>query len=118
MMDPSHFLMIMLSRFELYQIFRTPDYGKRFSSEITHKDVVQQNSTLIEEMLYLIIMLVGERFSPGVGQVNATDEIKLEIIHQLSIKPMARSELVKSLPEDENKETGMENVTETVAHFK
>lgn len=98
MMDPNHFLMIMLSRFELYQIFSTPDYGKRFSSEVTHKvrawvpsprglkkplllgcghhqetachvltselpflqDVVQQNNTLIEEMLYLIIMLVGE----------------------------------------------------------
>ncbi|XP_004846625.1 E3 ubiquitin-protein ligase UBR2 isoform X1 [Heterocephalus glaber] len=118
MMDPNHFLMIMLSRFELYQIFSTPDYGKRFSSEITHKDVIQQNNTLIEEMLYLIIMLVGERFIPGVGQVNATEEIKREIIHQLSIKPMAHSELVKSLPEDENKETGMENVIETVAHFK
>ncbi|XP_058518892.1 E3 ubiquitin-protein ligase UBR2 isoform X5 [Ochotona princeps] len=118
MMDPNHFLMIMLSRFELYQIFSTPDYGKRFSSEVTHKDVVQQNNTLIEEMLYLIIMLVGERFSPGVGQVNATDEIKREIIHQLSIKPMAHSELVKSLPEDENKETGMEAVIETVAHFR
>ncbi|ELW66039.1 E3 ubiquitin-protein ligase UBR2 [Tupaia chinensis] len=99
------------------QIFSTPDYGKRFSSEITHKDVVQQNNTLIEEMLYLIIMLVGERFSPGVGQVDATDEIKREIIHQLSIKPMAHSELVKSLPEDENKETGMESVIEAVAHF-
>lgn len=118
MMDPNHFLMIMLSRFELYQIFSTPDYRKRFSSEVTHKDVVQQNNTLIEEMLYLIIMLVGERFSPGVGQVSATDEIKREIIHQLSIKPMAHSELVKSLPEDENKETGMESVIETVAHFK
>ncbi|EHB10845.1 E3 ubiquitin-protein ligase UBR2 [Heterocephalus glaber] len=102
----------------MLQIFSTPDYGKRFSSEITHKDVIQQNNTLIEEMLYLIIMLVGERFIPGVGQVNATEEIKREIIHQLSIKPMAHSELVKSLPEDENKETGMENVIETVAHFK
>ncbi|OWK13501.1 UBR2 [Cervus elaphus hippelaphus] len=63
-------------------------------------------------------LLTGERFSPGVGQVNATDEIKREIIHQLSIKPMAHSELVKSLPEDENKETGMESVIEAVAHFK
>uniref|UniRef100_A0A8C5KN28 E3 ubiquitin-protein ligase n=1 Tax=Jaculus jaculus TaxID=51337 RepID=A0A8C5KN28_JACJA len=118
MMDPNHFLMIMLSRFELYQIFSSPDYGKRLSAEITHKDVVQQNNTLIEEMLYLIIMLVGERYSPGVGQVSAMDEIKREIIHQLSIKPMAHSELVKSLPEDENKETGMESVIEAVAHFR
>lgn len=37
MMDPNHFLMIMLSRFELYQIFSTPDYGKRFSTENTNK---------------------------------------------------------------------------------
>ncbi|KAJ6666943.1 hypothetical protein lerEdw1_018945 [Lerista edwardsae] len=118
MMDPNHFLMIMLSRFELYQIFSTPDYGKRFSSENSNKDVVQQNNTLIEEMLYLIIIIVGERFIPGVGQVSATDEIKREIIHQLSIRPMAHSELVKALPEDENKETGMESVIEAVACFK
>ncbi|OXB61981.1 hypothetical protein ASZ78_002626 [Callipepla squamata] len=107
MMDPNHFLMIMLSRFELYQIFSTPDYGKRFSTESTNKDVVQQNNTLIEEMLYLIIMIVGERFSPGIGQVNATDEIKREIIHQLSIRPMAHSELVKALPEDVFSNTGI-----------
>lgn len=49
-------------------------------------------------MLYFIF--TGERFSPGIGQVNATDEIKREIIHQLSIRPMAHSELVKALPED------------------
>lgn len=50
--------------------------------------------------VYTFSLLTGERFNPGVGQVNATDEIKREIIHQLSIKPMAHSELVKSLPED------------------
>lgn len=55
--------------------------------------------------VYTFLLLTGERFNPGIGQVNATDEIKREIIHQLSIKPMAHSELVKSLPEDENKET-------------
>ncbi|KAG8443710.1 hypothetical protein GDO86_009037 [Hymenochirus boettgeri] len=118
MMDPNHFLMIMLSRFEIYQIFSTPDYGKRFRKESANKDLVQQNNTLIEEMLHLIIMIVGERFYPGVGQVSVTEEIKREIIHQLSIRPMAHSELVKALPEDENKETGMENVIETIASFK
>ncbi|XP_068089086.1 E3 ubiquitin-protein ligase UBR2 isoform X1 [Hyperolius riggenbachi] len=118
MMDPNHFLMIVLSRFELYQIFSTPDYGKRFRKDSTNKDLVQQNNTLIEEMLHLIIMIVGERFCPGVGQVSVTEEIKREIVHQLSIRPMAHSELVKALPEDENKETGMEQVIETIASFK
>ncbi|XP_067844936.1 E3 ubiquitin-protein ligase UBR2 isoform X4 [Heptranchias perlo] len=118
MMDPNHFLMIMLCRFELYQIFNSADYGKRFSSEHTNKDVLQQNNTLIEEMLHLIMMVVGERYTAGVGQVSAEDEIKREIVHQLCIRPMAHSELVKALPEDENKETGMERVIESVASFK
>uniref|UniRef100_A0A4W3H8E2 E3 ubiquitin-protein ligase n=1 Tax=Callorhinchus milii TaxID=7868 RepID=A0A4W3H8E2_CALMI len=118
MMDPNHFLMIILCRFELYQIFNTPDYGKRFSAEHTNKDVLQQNNTLIEEMLHLIMMIVGERYIAGVGQVSTEDEIKREIIHQLCIRPMAHSELVKALPEDENKETGMERVIESVASFK
>lgn len=55
---------------------------------------------MLNVCIYTFSFLTGERFSPGVGQVNATDEIKREIIHQLSIKPMAHSELVKSLPED------------------
>uniref|UniRef100_A0A6Q2XMY6 E3 ubiquitin-protein ligase n=1 Tax=Esox lucius TaxID=8010 RepID=A0A6Q2XMY6_ESOLU len=102
MMDPNHFLMIVLSRFELYHIFSS--------------DVVQQNNTLIEEMLHLIMMVVGEY--PGVGQVEGCDQIKREIIHQLGIRPMAHSELVKALPENENKETGMERVIDSVALFK
>uniref|UniRef100_A0A8C5X1K2 E3 ubiquitin-protein ligase n=1 Tax=Malurus cyaneus samueli TaxID=2593467 RepID=A0A8C5X1K2_9PASS len=107
MMDPNHFLMIMLSRFELYQIFSTPDYA--FNLEKKIKKMFKEKVTFIS---------TGERFSPGIGQVNATDEIKREIIHQLSIRPMAHSELVKALPEDENRETGMESVIEEVACFK
>ncbi|XP_073776610.1 E3 ubiquitin-protein ligase UBR2 isoform X6 [Danio rerio] len=118
MMDPNHFLMIMLSRFELYHIFSSADCRKRYSRENANKDVVQQNNTLIEEMLHLIIMIVGERYTAGVGQVEITDEIRREIVHQLCIRPMAHSELVKALPENENKETGMERVIDSVALFK
>ncbi|XP_072366231.1 E3 ubiquitin-protein ligase UBR2 isoform X3 [Scyliorhinus torazame] len=118
MMDPNHFLMIMLCRFELYHIFNSLDYGKRFNSEHTNKDVLQQNNTLIEEMLHLTMMVVGERYTAGVGHVSAEEELKREIVHQLCIRPMAHSELVKALPEDENKETGMEKVIESVASFK
>ncbi|XP_062375435.1 E3 ubiquitin-protein ligase UBR2 isoform X2 [Sardina pilchardus] len=118
MMDPNHFLMIMLSRFELFHIFSSVDGRKRYSRENANKDVVQQNNTLIEEMLHLIIMVVGERFVAGIGQVHVCEEIKREIIHQLCIRPMAHSELVKALPENENKETGMERVIDNVASFK
>nr|XP_055026843.1 E3 ubiquitin-protein ligase UBR2 isoform X5 [Misgurnus anguillicaudatus] len=118
MMDPNHFLMIVLSRFELFHIFSSSDCRKRYGRENINKDVVQQNNTLIEEMLHLVIMVVGERYIAGVGQVESYDEIKREIIHQLCIRPMAHSELVKALPENENKETGMERVIDHVALFK
>uniref|UniRef100_A0A7N6B3Y7 E3 ubiquitin-protein ligase n=1 Tax=Anabas testudineus TaxID=64144 RepID=A0A7N6B3Y7_ANATE len=97
MMDPNHFLMIVMSRFELE---------------------ANKNNTLIEEMLHLIIMVVGERYIAGVGQVEPFDEIRREIIHQLSVRPMAHSELVKALPENGNKETGLERVIDNVASFK
>ncbi|XP_036402370.1 E3 ubiquitin-protein ligase UBR2 [Megalops cyprinoides] len=118
MMDPNHFLMIVLSRFELYHIFSSADCRKRYNRESANKDVVQQNNTLIEEMLHLVMMVVGERFTPGIGQVQPSEEIEREIIHQLCIRPMAHSELVKALPENENKETGMETVIDSVASFK
>ncbi|XP_026858311.2 E3 ubiquitin-protein ligase UBR2 isoform X1 [Electrophorus electricus] len=118
MMDPNHFLMIMLSRFELFHIFSSADCRKRYNRESANKDVVQQNSTLIEEVLHLIMMVVGERFVAGIGQVESCEELKREIIHQLCIRPMAHSELVKALPENENKETGMEKVIDSVASFK
>ncbi|KAM8859992.1 E3 ubiquitin-protein ligase UBR2 isoform 2-T2 [Spinachia spinachia] len=116
MMDPNHFLMILLSRFELFHIFSSTDCRKRYRE--ANKDVVQQNNTLIEEMLHLIIMVVGERYVSGVGQVEPFDEVRREIIHQLSIRPMAHSELVKALPENGNKETGLERVIDSVALFK
>ncbi|KAM4729976.1 LOW QUALITY PROTEIN: E3 ubiquitin-protein ligase UBR2 [Anableps anableps] len=115
MMDPNHFLMIVLSRFELFHIFSCVDIRKRYRE--ANKDLAQQN-TLIEEMLHLIIMVVGERYVPGVGQVEPLDEVRREILHQLSIRPMAHSELVKALPENGNKETGLERVIDSVASFK
>lgn len=42
----------------------------------------------------------GERYISGIGQVEPFDEVRREIIHQLSIRAMAHSELVKALPEN------------------
>uniref|UniRef100_A0AAV2L6C4 E3 ubiquitin-protein ligase n=1 Tax=Knipowitschia caucasica TaxID=637954 RepID=A0AAV2L6C4_KNICA len=115
MMNPNHFLMIVLSRFELFHIFST-DSRKRFRD--SNKDVLQQNNTLIEEMLHLIIMITGERFTPGVGQVEPEDELRREVMHQLCVRPMAHSELVKALNDNGNKETGLERVIDSVASFR
>ena len=37
MMDPNHFLMIVLSRFELYHIFSSADCRKSYNRENTNK---------------------------------------------------------------------------------
>lgn len=76
-----------------HKISQKAPYFPAFSLEKRIKKMFK-----IKKKVYFIS--AGERFSPGIGQVNATDEIKREIIHQLSIRPMAHSELVKALPED------------------
>ncbi|XP_050407008.2 E3 ubiquitin-protein ligase UBR2 isoform X1 [Patella vulgata] len=81
------------------------------------EDSLRQTVMLAEEFLNLLIILLEERFVPGVGQVTEQDVVKREIIHQLCIAPMAHSELGKALPENPNHETGMEDVVKDVAKF-
>ena len=66
----------------------------------TQEDSVRQTVQLAEEFLNLLILIISERYVPGLGQVTSADVVKREIIHQLCIKPLAHSELSKSLPED------------------
>uniref|UniRef100_A0A8C1FX07 E3 ubiquitin-protein ligase n=1 Tax=Cyprinus carpio TaxID=7962 RepID=A0A8C1FX07_CYPCA len=110
-MDPNHFLMLVLLRFELFDIF---------NDNCSSKDqvILKQWNRLTEEMLYLIIIIAGERYVPGISHVTKEDVTMREVIHLLCIEPMAHSSLVKSLPENESHETGLETVISKVAIFK
>ncbi|XP_062252629.1 E3 ubiquitin-protein ligase UBR1 [Platichthys flesus] len=110
-MDPNHFLMLILLRFELF------DYFNGSCSSKDQDELVQWNR-LTEEMLYLLIVIVGERFVPGISQVTKEDVTMREVVHLLCIEPMAHSSLVKGLPENESHETGLETVISKVATFK
>uniref|UniRef100_UPI003AAB0406 E3 ubiquitin-protein ligase UBR1 isoform X1 n=1 Tax=Centroberyx gerrardi TaxID=166262 RepID=UPI003AAB0406 len=110
-MDPNHFLMLILLRFELFDIFN----GSCSSKD---QEVLKQWNRLTEEMLYLLIVIVGERYVPGISQVTKEDVTMREVIHLLCIEPMAHSSLVKGLPENESHETGLETVIPKVATFK
>uniref|UniRef100_A0A663E5K0 E3 ubiquitin-protein ligase n=1 Tax=Aquila chrysaetos chrysaetos TaxID=223781 RepID=A0A663E5K0_AQUCH len=92
LMDPNQFLLLILQRYELADAF------KKIKPT---KDQVN-----------------GERYVPGVSNVTKEDVIMREIIHLLCIEPMAHSAITKSLPENENNETGLENVIDKVATFK
>uniref|UniRef100_A0A674MHK8 E3 ubiquitin-protein ligase n=1 Tax=Takifugu rubripes TaxID=31033 RepID=A0A674MHK8_TAKRU len=110
-MEPNHFLMWILLRFELFDHF-----NGNFSSK--DQDELFQWNRLIEEMLYLLIVIIGERYVPGVSYVTKEDVTMREVIHLLCIEPMAHSSLVKGLPENEYHETGLESVITKVATFK
>ncbi|KAM9777231.1 E3 ubiquitin-protein ligase UBR1 [Neosynchiropus ocellatus] len=110
-MDANHFLMLILLRFELFDYF-----NGNFSRK--DQDEVIQRNRLTEEMLYLLIVIVGERYVPGVSDVTKEDVTMREVIHLLCIEPMTHSVLAKGLPENESHETGLESVITKVATFK
>uniref|UniRef100_A0A3B4H9W6 E3 ubiquitin-protein ligase n=1 Tax=Pundamilia nyererei TaxID=303518 RepID=A0A3B4H9W6_9CICH len=109
-MDPNHFLILVLLRFELF------DYFNRSCSSKDQDELTQWNR-LTEEMLYLLIAII-ERYVPGISQLTKEDVTMREVIHLLCIEPMAHSSLVKALPENESHETGLETVITKVATFK
>ncbi|CAB1330943.1 unnamed protein product [Coregonus sp. 'balchen'] len=103
-MDPNHFIMLILQRFELFDVFN----GSLSSKD---QELLKQWNRLTEEMLYLLIIIVGERYVPGISQVTKEDVTMREVIHLLCIQPMAHSSL-------ESHETGLETVIPKVATFK
>ncbi|PNI94589.1 UBR1 isoform 7, partial [Pan troglodytes] len=111
LMDPNKFLLLVLQRYELAEAF-----NKTISTK--DQDLIKQYNTLIEEMLQVLIYIVGERYVPGVGNVTKEEVTMREIIHLLCIEPMPHSAIAKNLPENENNETGLENVINKVATFK
>ncbi|XP_063240177.1 E3 ubiquitin-protein ligase UBR2 [Bacillus rossius redtenbacheri] len=116
LIESNEFLIHMLNKFNLLN-WANPLFEQN-ALKNPEEDSMRQTISLVEEFLGLLIVIVGERHVPGVGQVTHEDRIKKEIIHQLCIKPLSHSELNKALPEDVNRETGMEHVIECLAEFK
>lgn len=81
------------------------------------EDSIRQVINMVDEMLETLIVIIGERYVPGIGVVTEVDKLKKEIIQQLCIKPFSHSELSKTLPESQH-ENGMESVIDMVAVFK
>ncbi|KAG4075561.1 hypothetical protein HA402_003386 [Bradysia odoriphaga] len=81
------------------------------------EDSIRQIINMVDEMLETLIVIIGERYVPGIGVVTEVDKLKKEIIQQLCIKPFSHSELSKTLPESQH-ENGMESVIDAVAVFK
>ena len=61
---------------------------------------IKQTTALVDEFLHLLIIVLGERYVEGVGDVTHSTIIQREIIHLLAISRMSHSDLDKNLPED------------------
>lgn len=75
---------------------------------------------MVDELLELLIVVVGERFVVGLGCVTEEDCVRKELVQQLCIKAFSHSELSKALPDVQQvHETDvMERVIEEIATFR
>lgn len=115
LIESNEFLIHVLNKFNLIN-WAAVDF-EVISLINSEEDSIRQIINLVDEMLELLIVVVGERYVPGIGRVNEEDKIRKEIIQQLCIKPFSHSELSRTLPDSQH-ESGMEQVIESVAIFK
>ncbi|XP_065332049.1 E3 ubiquitin-protein ligase UBR2 [Cloeon dipterum] len=115
LMKPNDFLITLLLRFNLINWVQ-PSYI--YEQRSPEDDSIREKNTLMEELLYTLICIVGERYKVGVGEVTADDCLCHEVVQQLCIKPMTHSELNDQLPRDVNYETHLESVVDLVADLK
>lgn len=111
-MDPNSFLLLVLDRFELLEAL------SNVCMPTKDMDQTRQWNTLIEEMLHVLICIIGERYMPGVSNVTKEECMMREIIHLLCIEPMAHSAIAKALPETENTDICLDTLINKVATFK
>ncbi len=111
-MDPEDYIINLINKFQLMSWADS-------SFDCSEDDSIRQVATLVEEFLGCLIIVLGERYSPGVG-AGMTPEaaLKKEIVQLLCVEPMSHSTLNKALAEDIHRETGLEKVVESVAVFK
>ncbi|KAF4531742.1 hypothetical protein B566_EDAN015187, partial [Ephemera danica] len=111
-MTPDEFMITLLNRFNLIN-WAQDDYNHELQGP--EDDSLRQVITLAEELLGLLISIIGERYKPGIGQLTPDECLSHEIVQQLCIKSMTHSTLNQSLHKDFNHETGLENVDRSKA---
>uniref|UniRef100_A0A8C5MRZ6 E3 ubiquitin-protein ligase n=1 Tax=Leptobrachium leishanense TaxID=445787 RepID=A0A8C5MRZ6_9ANUR len=111
-MDPNSFLLLLLLRFELEETF------SKVSPLTKDTDLARQRNILTEEMLHVIICVIGERYVPGVSNVTREECMMREILHLLCIESMPHSAIAKALPETEPVDISLDEVIRKVATFK
>lgn len=114
LIESNEFLIHLLNKFALVKWFKDTSDSIRKPEDESLRPIV----SLAEEFLSLVLTIISERHTPGIGKVTEAEKIQKEIIQLLSMESMPHSQLLKMLPKDSNHETGMEDVISKVANFR
>jgi E3 ubiquitin-protein ligase UBR2 len=111
-MPPDDFLINLLAKYQLVD-WTSIDF------DCSEDDSIRQITTLVEECLNVVIMVLGERYTPGIGRVTPMEAIRKEVIQLLCVENMSNSSLTRAISEDVvNRESSLEKVMQAVAVFK
>lgn len=112
--DADEYLIHLLNKFNLmFWIQENYELNQRRQEE----DFIRQTSTLVEEFLNLLLIIVSERHTLGIGKITMEDKIKKEIIQWLCIEPCTHSDLIKNLSRTDLS-VPIEDLINEVAVFK
>ena len=87
LIESNEFLIHIMNKFNLLQ-WTEESYKPVLAN--SEEDSIRQIINMIDEFLELLIIIIGERYMPGIGQVTDGDRIKKEIIQQLCIKDLSQ----------------------------
>ncbi|XP_059082624.1 E3 ubiquitin-protein ligase UBR2-like isoform X2 [Tigriopus californicus] len=110
LIEPNQYLINLMYKFNLAAWAE-----KNF--DCSEDDSIRQIIALVEEFLGTLLTILGERYVVGVGEVTEEDVLRKEIIQLLCIKNMPHWSLNKSIGQDISKETGLDQIVESVAVF-
>ncbi|KAK6056854.1 ATP-dependent Clp protease adaptor protein ClpS [Cooperia oncophora] len=119
---PTDFLLHIICRFRLVQwADQSGDGGSKHSTPFGKMEPEETGKIIVilaEEMLHLLIMILGERYHPGVGRCTFTEQVQREVIHVLCTGPQPFSHIQKRMSHDPMVERiSLHEVVNTVANF-
>ncbi|KAK6024217.1 ATP-dependent Clp protease adaptor protein ClpS, partial [Ostertagia ostertagi] len=119
---PTDFLLHIICRFRLVQwADQSGDGGSKHSTPFGKMEPEETGKIIVilaEEMLHLLIMILGERYHPGVGKCTFTEQVQREVIHVLCTGPQPFSHIQKRMSHDPMVERiSLHEVVNSVANF-
>lgn len=119
MCEPNEFLIHLINKFNLFtwltsEYVRDPCALSNKNSHTNDEEILNQTMSLGEEFLQLLLTIIGERYTVGIGMVEEEEIMKNEIIQLLCVSPMTRSDITQKLQVNDHEL----DCIKAVAHLK